>query len=1268
MRMQKNKVFIATVFLLLCNTLLNAQKQTIPQIRELEKISIDQRIIETQRYEKAMSLAAKKGWRLTIADDKGNIAQLVGVDELGFPMYVATQSNVIAASTIGTNKLWTGGSSGLNLNGSSDLLTNKLALWDGGLVNKSHVELIGRITQKDNPATEDNHATHVTGTLVASGVNSIAKGMAHGIKGIIAYDFANHISEISGEASNLLVSNHSYGSIAGWRFNSAQNRWEFWGTPGSTEDWKFGNYSSEAQMWDSIATLSPNYLLVKSAGNNRNESGPALGTNYWRFNESNSMYDAGGRPGGIYDQSGFDVLPTYSNAKNALIVGNVLPISGGYTSASDVVLSSSSSFGPTDDGRIKPDVVANGSGLTSSGSGSTSSYSTLSGTSMSSPTVAGSAILLLELFMRKNNNNAAWSSTIKGLILHTTDKATTDAGPDYKHGWGLVNIARAAGVLNNTKNNLVVEKNLKNDSVYTINLVASGKGSLSATIVWTDPAGSITPNGTLNSRDKKLVNDLDLRVKQGNRTFFPWKLDGSAPANPATRGDNDVDNVEKIEVDSVLLGETYTIEVRHKGQLTRGGGSQNFSLIVSGIGGTAYSAATFSDQSGAYIDSLSFGDVSTKYKDTCSTYKDSRLSTLTIESGGSNAFFMRVRSCDKTNNVRYAKIFIDTNNDGDFGDAGESFATSQALQNDSTFKTTINFPTGFAIGDKILMRVIVSETNAPNSIQPSGSYTRGEAQDYTLTIVRPSNDLALSSIVYPFDRECADGSQYVTIELRNSGSKEQRNIPLSVEIKENGNALSTITGVFNGPLISGAESEYTFQTPFVMKANSKYTFTAKSNLVTDQNAENNQVLSEANALAAGVAPTGLQALICNNSAALLRGTATTGNYISWFASDTSKIPFALSTVNTVAITNTLTADKKYFGSFNDLGGTVGPKDKTAFASGGYNEFNGNFVRFSNAVPMVIESVKMFIGNPGKVRIIFADLASENAQGGYSYFNLGQRDFIVSNTRPTAKAGVVSENDPNDKGMIFNVNFPVTTPGNHVLIMQCTEGATVYRNNNIAASPYPQRINGINNGLSVTGNSVVPSSSSDPNQFYYFFYDMRVRLLSEGCPTAKIPVTATNNVIPVVTRIADTLISSVANGNQWQLNGAEIPGEKGQKLKVTQSGKYRTSVVDDFNCESLSAEQDVTVTSIINVAPDKIRFTIAPNPSNGNFNLSFGVTGREALAIAVLSSEGREVFRQSQANFSGNYKRSISLQNAKPGVYLIKITHGFNQYIKRVIIL
>jgi hypothetical protein len=169
-------------------------------------------------------------------------------------------------------------------------------------------------------------------------------------------------------------------------------------------------------------------------------------------------------------------------------------------------------------------------------------------------------------------------------------------------------------------------------------------------------------------------------------------------------------------------------------------------------------------------------------------------------------------------------------------------------------------------------------------------------------------------------------------------------------------------------------------------------------------------------------------------------------------------------------------------------------------------------------------------------------------------------------------------------------------------------------------------------------------------------------------TGATAVTAITNIIPTISRNADTLISSVATGNQWQLNGFDIQGEKGQKLKVTQSGKYRTSIVDGFNCESLSAEQDVTVTSVINVAPEKISFTVAPNPNNGNFNLSFNVTGRENLGIAVINAEGREVYRQTQANFSGNFKGNIRLNNPKAGIYLVKITHGLNQYMKRIVIL
>ena len=191
-----------------------------------------------------------------------------------------------------------------------------------------------------------------------------------------------------------------------------------------------------------------------------------------------------------------------------------------------------------------------------------------------------------------------------------------------------------------------------------------------------------------------------------------------------------------------------------------------------------------------------------------------------------------------------------------------------------------------------------------------------------------------------------------------------------------------------------------------------------------------------------------------------------------------------------------------------------------------------------------------------------------------------------------------------------------------------------------------KINGINNGLTITGNSVVPSATADPSQFYYFFYDMRVEILAQTCPTAKTPVTAINNVIPTITRSNDTLTSSIAVGNQWQLNGFDIQGEKGQKLKVTQSGRYRTSVVDDFKCESLSAEQDVTVTSVINVAPERIGFTVAPNPSNGNFF----VAGPALTNVALFNQFGQKIAIELSSISEGTYQ--IITSNLANGSYIL----------------
>ena len=145
-----------------------AQLQPIKADPRLPEIALIQKKKDQENYAIAMDMAKNKAWPLEIQGKEGRVAKLVGVDAFGFPMYFETLSNVNAASTIGTSNLWTGGSTGLNLTGNNPLLKDKLALWDGGGVNSTHVELVGRVTAKDAQGSADGHATHVAGTMMVN--------------------------------------------------------------------------------------------------------------------------------------------------------------------------------------------------------------------------------------------------------------------------------------------------------------------------------------------------------------------------------------------------------------------------------------------------------------------------------------------------------------------------------------------------------------------------------------------------------------------------------------------------------------------------------------------------------------------------------------------------------------------------------------------------------------------------------------------------------------------------------------------------------------------------------------------------------------------------------------------------------------------------------------------------------------------------------------------------------------------------------------------
>jgi hypothetical protein len=1260
--------FFATLFFCAFFTSITVA-QTITEPTILERTAKALKIADNENYIKALSLAKQKGWALTITDKEGNVGKLVGVDAFNLPKYYIQHNNAIAANTTRANQLWPGGSSGLNLSGSSNAVKNKLGVWDGGKILNTHVELVNRVTQKDNAAVLSDHATHVTGTMVASGVNPSAKGMAYGIQGIIAYDFTGDKAEVASEAANLLISNHSYGTITGWNYNSSQSRWEFYGRSTDNEDYKFGYYSNDAQLLDSIAYNAPYYLFVKSAGNSRNQNGPAVGQPYFRYNASNSMAAAGNRPDGISSNDGYGIVSWDGNAKNILTVGAVNGISSIYSRPEDVVMSNFSCWGPTDDGRIKPDVVANGVAVLSSTSGSNTSYASLSGTSMSSPNASGSLLLLQELYARLKNGEFLRAATIKGLAIHTASEAGSAPGPDYKFGFGLLNVEKAASVISTAvaNNNSASSEHLMFENVlnatttsFSTNVIASGKGQLRATISWTDPKGNVETVNVLNDPTPKLVNDLDVRVttNNGTKVFRPWVMIPSSPSSDPSPGDNVIDNVEVVDVDSTIPGQSYTVTVTHKNTLQRG--VQAYSLLVSGVGGTAYCASAASNNTGGKIDSVSFRTIRYSNPTGGTTYTDNTKMVAQVEPLQSVPFYVRAASSDATNANKIGKIFIDYNNNGTFTDDNELVATSGNLSNGSAFTGSIAIPNTVSIGNLLRMRIVLQETSSAAEVNACGSYVKGETQDYRLLVINPSNDVSITNISSPSSLECEDSTQYLTVQLRNNGSAPADNVSVTATIKEGNTVISTINAPYPGTIPGQTNANLTLQRPFLTKANTTYNVAVRVNFTGDQNPSNNTLTNDISISSKSGTPDAVGTICGSNAILRVVNPETNANYF-WYNSASSNTPIAAGpTLNTT----TIPANKTYFVG-REMKTTVGLPNKMVHPDGGYNSFSGNFVRINNSVPVIIESARLYIGNPGTVQVMLADLGTLNPNGSYTYFPLSSVTFNVTATHPTPTGGAVTGNPAADTGAIYQLNLPVNTPGDHVLIVTCSNGATIFRNNNIIGATYPMPVPGV---FSITGNSVNWGSTNDPNPFYYFFYNMKIRTQA-GCVSDKGTVVATNVVAPTISKVADSLVSSALSGNQWFFNDIPIAGETGQKTKLRQSGAYKVVVTDATGCAQSSNIINHVVTALPpEVVAKEINLTVSPNPNNGKFQLRFEVKNRAPLNIDILTASGQKVFTESTPNFNGVYSKEINIGKPSSAYYLLKIEHNKKTYTQKVIII
>lgn len=432
----------------------------------------------------------------------------------------------------------------------------KVGVWDAGSVRSTHQELTGRVTLRNASAAIDDHATHVAGTVAASGVQAAAKGMAPSAR-IESYDWTSDYSEMTAagaasatDTTRLPISNHSYGYDA------------------AAAD--MGRYNSESRSTDAVAVSLPFYLPFWAAGNEQTDL-PTLG--------------------------GFQSITYNGLAKNVLTVGAVNDaVSGGVRSPSAGTMSWFSSWGPCDDGRIKPDVVANGVTVYSSVGTSNTAYDTYDGTSMATPSAAGASALLAQLYAREFSGQMIRASTLKALLIQTADDVG-NPGPDYKFGWGLINVKAAADLVLAHKASLaspkIIEGNVTNSAkTRTHTFTWDGVSPIRATLVWTDPAGAAQT--AADSRTPNLVNNLDLKITapDGTTAFNPFVMPfvgtwttASMNGN-ATTGKNNVDNVEQVRVASPSQAGTYTITVSVDGTVTNT--TQIYSLIVSG--GTSVAA------------------------------------------------------------------------------------------------------------------------------------------------------------------------------------------------------------------------------------------------------------------------------------------------------------------------------------------------------------------------------------------------------------------------------------------------------------------------------------------------------------------------------------------------------------------------------------------------------------------------------------------------------------------------------------------------------
>lgn len=432
-----------------------------------------------------------------------SVQQLAQLAELPFVQFMdwhydyGMPENYTGRTAHRTNFISADNSNGISYSGEGI----NVLLQDDGIIGP-HIDHRGRVVEQFWATSEGDHGDHVGGTIAGAGnLNPYHGGQAGGANLYVykaAPEYQGFDSIVSHYNSrNIVITSTSYsnGCNAGY---TALTR------------------TMDDQVQDMLSLMH-----VFSAGNS--------GT-------SNCGYGAGSFWGNI--------TGGHKMGKNVITVANL--------DENDLV-AQSSSRGPATDGRIKPDISAKGTSVSSTIANN--QYDTYSGTSMACPGVSGTLAVLYEAF-EDLYGILPESGLMKGFVLNTADDIG-NPGPDFIHGWGRINARKAYEAL--ASGSFITNAVGNGDSIeFNIN-VPSGLASARFMIYWTDPEASI-------GASTALVNDLDLSVTDPAAVqHLRWVLDPTPNETllnlPAAPGEDHLNNVEQVEITSPAAG-NYTVKVK----------------------------------------------------------------------------------------------------------------------------------------------------------------------------------------------------------------------------------------------------------------------------------------------------------------------------------------------------------------------------------------------------------------------------------------------------------------------------------------------------------------------------------------------------------------------------------------------------------------------------------------------------------------------------------------------------------------------------------